>query len=124
MQVGHTSVLLTRDHGRSLRRKLVELRLSRLLERHLTKDQILEHYLNVIYLGNGVNGIEAASLDLFGKNVDKLTLPEGALIAGLPKAPSAYTPRRNPQRALQRRNLVLSLMADQGYISAAQASAA
>src|SRR5436305_9175960 len=120
MQVGHTSVLLTRDHGRSLRRKLVELRLSRLLERHLTKDQILEHYLNVIYLGSGVNGVEAASLDLFGVHVDKLTLAEGAVLAALPKAPSSYTPRRNPDRALQRRNLVLSLMEQQGVISATQ----
>ena len=77
MQVAHNSFLPDRYHGRSLRRKLVELRISRLLERELTKDQILEHYLNVIYLGNGVNGIEAASLDLFGKNVNKLTLPEG-----------------------------------------------
>ena len=82
MQVAHNSFLADRYHGRSLRRKLVELRISRLLERELTKDQILEHYLNVIYLGNGVNGIEAASLDLFGKNVDKLTLAEGALLAG------------------------------------------
>jgi len=124
MQVAHNSFLADRYHGRSLRRKLIELRISRLLERELTKDQILEHYLNVIYLGNGVNGIQAASLDLFGKNVDKLTLPEGAVLAALPKAPSSYTPRRNPNRALQRRNLVLSLMADQGYISAAQAGSA
>jgi len=124
MQVAHNSFLADRYHGRSLRRKLVELRISRLLERELTKDQILEHYLNVIYLGNGVNGIEAASLDLFGKDVNKLTLPEGALLAALPKAPSSYTPRRFPQRAQQRRNLVLSLMADQGFINAAQAAAA
>ena len=124
MQVAHNSFLADRYHGRSLRRKLVELRISRLLERELTKDQILEHYLNVIYLGSGVNGIEAASLDLFGKNVNKLTLSEGALLAALPKAPSAYTPRRYPDRAVQRRNLVLSLMADQGFISGAQAAAA
>jgi len=124
MQVAHNSFLADRYHGRSLRRKLVELRISRLLERELTKDQILEHYLNVIYLGNGVNGIEAASLDLFGKTVNKLTLPEGALLAALPKAPSAYTPRRFPQRAEQRRNLVLSLMASQGFINTAQATAA
>jgi len=124
MQVAHNSFLADRYHGRSLRRKLVELRISRLLERELTKDQILEHYLNVIYLGNGVNGIEAASLDLFGKNVNKLTLPEGALLAALPKAPSALAPRRYPQRAEQRRNLVLSLMADQGFINSTQAAAA
>ncbi len=122
MQVAHNSFLLDRYHGRSLRRKLVELRLSRLLERELTKDQILEHYLNVIYLGNGVNGIEAASLDLFGKHTSQLTLAEGATLAALPKAPSAYTPRRSPARArCTRRNLVLSLMAEQGYISGAQA---
>jgi 1A family penicillin-binding protein len=124
MQVAHNSFLLDRYHGRSLRRKLVELRISRLLERELTKDQILEHYLNVIYLGNGVNGIEAASLDLFGKNVNQLTLAEGAMLAALPKAPSAYTPRKNPQLAVQRRSIVLNLMADQGYISDAQAQTA
>ncbi|MEP6493898.1 MAG: PBP1A family penicillin-binding protein [bacterium] len=124
MQVAHNSFLSDRYHGRSLRRKLVELRISRLLERELTKDQILEHYLNVIYLGNGVNGIEAASLDLFGRNVNQLSLAEGALLAALPKAPSAYTPRRFPERATQRRNLVLNLMADQGYVTGVQAQAA
>jgi penicillin-binding protein 1A len=124
MQVAHNSFLLDRYHGRSFRRKLVELRISRLLERQLTKDQILEHYLNVIYLGSGVNGVEAASLDLFGKNVSQLTLSEGAMLAALPKAPSAYTPRRNPALAVQRRNIVLNLMADQGYISDAQAQSA
>ena len=121
MQVAHNSFLQDRYHGRSLRRKLVELRLSRLLERELTKDQILEHYLNVIYLGSGVNGVEAASFDLFGKDVAQVTLSEAAMLAALPKAPSTYTPRRNAERAVQRRNLVLGLMADQGYISDAQA---
>ncbi|HEY9227300.1 MAG TPA: transglycosylase domain-containing protein, partial [Gemmatimonadaceae bacterium] len=120
MQVAHNSFLQDRYHGRSLRRKLVELRLSRLLERELTKDQILEHYLNVIYMGNGVNGVEAASRDLFGKSIDKVSLTEGAMLAALPKAPSTYTPRRSPKRAVQRRNLVLGLMADQGYIAASQ----
>ncbi|MGH9889188.1 MAG: transglycosylase domain-containing protein, partial [bacterium] len=91
MQVAHNSFLQDRYHGRSLQRKLVELRLSRLLERELTKDQILEHYLNVIYLGSGVNGVEAASRDLFGKSIDKVTLAEGAVLAALPKAPSSYT---------------------------------
>lgn len=124
MQVAHNSFLADRYHGRSLRRKLVELRISRLLERELTKDQILEDYLNVIYLGNGVNGIEAASLDLFGKTINHVSVGEGAVLAALPKAPSAYTPRRYPDRATQRRNLVLNLMADQGYITGAQAQAA
>jgi penicillin-binding protein 1A len=124
MQVAHNSFLADRYHGRSLRRKLVEIRISRLLERELTKDQILEHYLNVIYLGNGVNGVEAASFDLFAKDVSKLSVDEGAVLAALPKAPSVYTPRRNPDRAVQRRNLVLGLMADQGYLTAAQAQKA
>ena len=124
MQVAHNSFLLDRYHGRSLRRKLVELRISRLLERELTKDQILEHYLNVIYLGNGVNGVEAASLDLFGKNVSQLTLPEGAMLAALPKAPSTYTPRHDMARAEQRRNLVLTLMVEQGYVTPTRAAAA
>jgi penicillin-binding protein 1A len=120
MQVAHNSFLQNRYNGRSLRRKVVEMRMARLLERTLTKDQILEHYLNVIYMGNGVNGVEAASRDLFGKSVDKITLSESALLAALPKAPSRYTPRRNPGGAQQRRNLVLGLMAEQGYITAAQ----
>jgi penicillin-binding protein 1A len=124
MQVVHNSFLAERYHGRSFRRKLVELRISRLVERELTKNQILEHYLNVIYLGNGMNGVEAASLDLFGKHVSQLTLAEGALLAALPKAPSTYTPRRNPRTALSRRNLVLGLMADQGYISNGAATSA
>ena len=124
MQVAHNSFLQDRYHGRSLRRKLIELRIARLLENELTKDQILEHYLNVIYLGNGVNGIEAASLDLFGKHTQQLTLAEGALLAGLPKAPSSYNPRHSEPRAVQRRNVVLALMADQGYITRGQAQVA
>jgi penicillin-binding protein 1A len=124
MQVVHNSFLADRYHGRSFRRKLIELRISRLVERQLTKEQILEHYLNVIYLGNGMNGVEAASRDLFGKHVSELTLSEGAMLAALPKAPSAYTPRRNAKVALARRNLVLSLMAEQGYVTEARAQAA
>jgi len=122
MQVVHNSFLSDRYHGRSLRRKLVELRISRLVERELTKNQILDHYLNVIYLGNGMNGVEAASRDLFGKHVSQLSLAEGAMLAALPKAPSTYTPRRNGQVAVGRRNLVLGLMADQGFITNAQAN--
>lgn len=124
MQVARNTFLADRYNGRSMRRKLLELRMTRLLERELTKDQILEHYLNVIYLGNGVNGIEAASRDLFGKSVGQLTLSEAALLAGLPKAPSVYTPRRSHERALARRQVVLGLMAREGYITADQAATA
>ena len=109
---------------RSLRRKLIEISLARRLEKSLTKQQILELYLNVIYLGNGVYGIEAASRDLFGKSVDKLTIAEAATLAALPKGPTSYAPRRHPERARARRNLVLGLMAQEGYITAAEAEEA
>ncbi len=118
MQVARNSFLTHRYHGRSLRRKLIELRLARLIEGELTKRQILEHYMNVIYLGNGVYGVEAASRDLFGKSVSGLSLSEAALLAALPKAPSYYTPRDHPERARTRRNLVLDLMQEQGFIDA------
>ena len=118
MQVARNSYLLQRYHGRSLRRKLIELRLTRILERELTKEQILEHYMNVIYLGNGVYGVEAASRDLFGKGVSDVTLSEAAMLAALPKAPTYYTPREHPKRATERRNLVLKLMHEQGWIDA------
>jgi penicillin-binding protein 1A len=121
MQVARNTFAVRRYRGRSFRQKLIEMRLSRLLEQNLTKDQILELYLNVIYLGNGVYGVEAASRDLFGKSVSQLTVPEGAVLAALPKGPSVYTPRRSVRRATARRNLVLSLMAQQGFISDAAA---
>ena len=124
MQVARNSFLVNKRYGRTLRRKLIELRLTRLIESELTKDQILELYLNLIYLGNGMNGVEAASRDLFGKSVDKLTVSEGAMLAALPKGPSAYTPRDHPERGLRRRNLVLSLMAQNGYITPEEAQRA
>ncbi len=118
MQVARNTFLTDRATGsRSLGRKLLELRVSRLLEEALTKDQILALYLNAIYLGNGVFGVEGASRDLFGKRVRDLNVAEGALLAALPKGPSVYTPRRNPGRALARRNLVLSLMREEGYLT-------
>jgi 1A family penicillin-binding protein len=118
MQVARNTFAVRKYPARSLRQKLTELRLARLIERSLTKQQILELYFNVIYMGNGVYGVQAASRDLFGRNVNQLNLPQAAMLAALPKAPSAYTPRRHPQRALARRNLVLSLMVKEGYVSA------
>jgi membrane carboxypeptidase/penicillin-binding protein len=120
MQVARNSFLVNKRYGRTLRRKLIELRLTRLIESELSKDQILELYLNLIYLGNGMNGVEAASRDLFGKSVSRLSVSEGAMLAALPKGPSAYTPRDHYDRALKRRDLVLGLMGDAGYLSAAQ----
>jgi penicillin-binding protein 1A len=120
MQVARNTFLADRATGtRSIGRKLLELRVSRLLEGTLTKDEILELYLNAIYLGNGVYGVEGASRDLFGKRVKDIGIAEGAMLAALPKGPSTYTPRRNPDRALARRNLVLALMRDQGYLTSA-----
>ena len=123
MQVARNSFLVN-QRGRSLRRKFIELRLTRLIEGELTKDQILELYLNVIYLGNGMYGVEAASRDLFGKRVGQLSVSEGAMLAALPKGPSAYTPRDHFERGLKRRNLVLGLMRESGYLTDAQAARA
>ena len=118
MQAARNSFVVRKYANRSLRQKLIELRVARLMERSLSKDQILQLYMNAIYMGNGVYGVEAASRDLFGKSVGKVTLTEAAMLAALPKAPSYYTPRRNPTRALARRNLVLGLMVESGYVSA------
>jgi penicillin-binding protein 1A len=118
MQLARNSFLAHRTHGdRSFARKLLELRVARLFEQSLTKDEIFERYLNAIYLGNGVYGVEGASRDLFGKHVSELTVAEGAMLAALPKGPSAYTPKSNPERALERRNLVLGLMRRDGHLT-------
>lgn len=124
MQVARNTFVARKFDERSLKKKLIELRVARLIEKNLTKDRILELYLNVIYLGNGVYGVEAASRDLFGKSVNQLSLSEAAVLAALPKAPSRYSPRRNPKRVLDRRNLVLQLMVREGYVNRAQALAA
>ncbi len=100
----------------SLSRKIKEAILALRIERAFTKDQILELYLNEIYLGEGSYGVAAAALTYFDKALDELTLPEMALLAALPKAPSAYSPWRNPKRALARRNWVLERMYENGYI--------
>jgi penicillin-binding protein 1A len=124
MQAVRNTFLAGRFGQRSLARKMMEMRYARLLEHSLTKDEILQLYLNVIYLGNGVYGVEGASRDLFGKSVEDVTLAEGAMLAALPKAPSVYTPRRDARRARARRDLVLSLMLREGYIDTARARAA
>jgi 1A family penicillin-binding protein len=124
MQVVRNAFLPHLSGERTLRRKLIELELARRLEATLTKQQILEMYLNVIYLGNGTYGIEAASRDLFGKSAGRLSLAESATLAGLAKGPSIYAPRRHPERAVARRDLVLSLMVREGYVSPAVAARA
>lgn len=101
-------------------RKIRELFLALKIEKALTKDQILELYLNKIYLGNRAYGVGAAAHVYYGKNVHDLTVAQMAMIAGLPKAPSAYNPIANPQRALERRAYVLTRMRDLGFIDATQ----
>jgi penicillin-binding protein 1A len=105
-------------------RKLQEVFLSVQIERRFTKQQIFELYANQIYLGHGTYGFEAGSEYFFNKHVRDLTLPEAALLASLPKGPEAYSPLKHPDRALRRRNLVLSEMLADGKITASQANAA
>ena len=113
---------LTRD--KSLVRKLKEIKVARAIETKYSKDRILELYLNQIALGNGAYGIETASQRYFGKSARDLNLAEAATLAGLPKAPERYNPRRSPERAIQRRNTVIEVMREQGGVSDADASLA
>ena len=102
---------------KTLSRKAQEAFLALKLERRLTKDQILEAYLNAVYFGHGAYGIETASRVYFDKSVEALTLAEGALLAGVIKSPSAYAPHLNGQKAISRRNAILDIMAENGFIS-------
>ncbi|HOD27636.1 MAG TPA: PBP1A family penicillin-binding protein [Syntrophales bacterium] len=105
---------------RSYRRKIKEALLAYKIDRYLTKEEILNLYLNYIYLGHGTYGIEAASQGYFGKSARELTLSEVALLAGLPKAPNNFSPFLHPDRALQRQAYVLQRMLEDGYITAAE----
>jgi penicillin-binding protein 1A len=108
----------------SVKRKFKEAILALRMERAFTKDHILELYLNEIFLGNRSYGVATAALNYFNKSLDELTVAEAALLAGLPKAPSSYDPRRSQAAALQRRNYVVGRMAEDGYITPAEAEAA
>jgi penicillin-binding protein 1A len=109
---------------RSFRRKIQEVLLAVQIERRFTKPQIFTLYANQIYLGHGVYGFEAASEFYFSKPAKRLTLDEAALLAGLPKSPSFYSPIVHPDHALKRRNLVINSMLEDGDITAQQAAAA
>ena len=111
---------LLQDSSYSIGRKIREAILAFRLERVLTKEQILEHYLNQIFLGRNAYGVQAAARAYFDKDVGDLTLPEAAYLAVLPKAPSNYSPERQTARALARRNYVLGEMERNGYITAEQ----
>ncbi|MEM9136050.1 MAG: penicillin-binding protein 1A [Cyanobacteria bacterium P01_F01_bin.42] len=112
------------NQERSLLRKLKEARISQKIEAKLSKDEILERYLNQVYLGAGAYGVADAAWVYFGKPLSQLTLPEMATIAGLPAAPSTYSPLVNPDIAQERRDLVLFRMAQADYISEAERKAA
>src|SRR5215475_1015364 len=107
---------------RSWHRKIQEAVLAIQIERRFTKQQIFTLYANQIYLGHGVYGFEAASEFYFNKPALQLTLEEAALLAGLPKSPSIYSPITHPDRAIKRRNLVINAMLEDGKITAVQAT--
>ncbi|MGH7397581.1 MAG: transglycosylase domain-containing protein, partial [Candidatus Rokuibacteriota bacterium] len=115
-------LFLTPD--RSLERKLKEAVLALELERRYSKDRIIEMYLNQIYFGHGAFGVEAAARTFFGKSVTELSLGECTLLAGLPKAPSTYSPFEHPEAAKRRRATVLARMVDVGSLTAPQAKKA
>jgi len=102
---------------KTLNRKIREALLAVQIERRYTKDEILTLYLNQVYFGSGAYGVEAAARSFFGKPVKDLNLAESALIAGMPKAPSRYSPLVNPDLAVHRRNVVLRQMKEVGFIS-------
>jgi penicillin-binding protein 1A len=108
----------------SLSRKFNEMALAWQLERKYSKREIVDMYLNTIYFGANAYGIEAAARTYFDKDPADLTLTEAALLAGLPQAPTAYSPRRHPDRALERRNTVLLKMNELGFITNSEAKAA
>jgi penicillin-binding protein 1A len=122
--VGNMHPDLIDRSDRSPLRKLKEQVAAREMEKHYSKEQILEAYLNFIHLGYGWYGVDAAARHYFGKPAARVTLAEAATLAALPKGPAIYDPIKRADRARERRDLVLSLMAEQGYITRAQASAA
>jgi len=106
---------------KSLRRKIREMRVALELEKTYSKDRILELYLNQVFLGGSAYGVEAGAQRYFGKSARDLNPAEAALLAGMLPGPNSYDPRRFPERAVRRRNVVLNLMRDQGYLTADEA---
>jgi penicillin-binding protein 1A len=111
-------------NARTTKRKVQEVLLTLWLERHFTKQEILEIYLNRVYLGSGAWGMDAAAKMYFGVSARRLSLAQAAVLAGLPRAPSRFNPRANPAAALARGKDVLNAMVDAGAITADQAQAA
>lgn len=115
-------ILLTSE--KSFARKVKEAVLAYRIDNYLTKEEILEIYLNNIFLGHGAYGVEAAAQEFFGKHVEELNLAESALLAGIPKAPSRYSPILNPRYSKDRQAYVLRRMAEVGFISPEEAQQA
>src|SRR5215471_11689066 len=111
---------ISRD--KSVVRKLKEAKVARAIESRYDKNRILELYLNQIYLGNGAYGIESAAQRYFGKSLKQLNIAEIATLAALPKGPERYNPRKFPERLIERRNLVITLMRDANLITPEQAA--
>jgi len=105
------------SHDRTFTRKFKEILMALKIEDELSKEDILSLYLNKIYFGHRAYGVGAAALIYYGKDIDKLSLDQWAMLAGIPKAPSVNNPLTNPQRALERRNYVLRRMLALNYIS-------
>lgn len=121
MQVARNFYLSTE---KTFTRKIYEILLALQIESQLSKDEILELYMNQIFLGQRANGFASAAEIYFGKSLQDITVAEAAMLAGLPKAPSAYNPIANPKRATLRQRYVIDRMLDNGYIDAAQAQEA
>ncbi len=105
---------------RAIERKIKEIILARQIEQNLSKEDILYLYLNTIYLGHGVNGVEEAARVYYGKGVGELSLPEAATLAGLTQSPERHTPFRHPERAAKRRKFVLDQLWEKGFIEEAE----
>ncbi len=115
---------ITGDDDYTIDRKIQEIYRAYVLEQDLTKDEILELYLNTIYLSQQCNGVKSAAKIYFNKNLDELSLAECATIAGITQFPTKYDPKRNPENNKGRRNVILNKMCELGYITEAERDAA
>ncbi|MDE6001622.1 MAG: transglycosylase domain-containing protein, partial [Clostridia bacterium] len=112
------------SNDKTIKRKLNEIKLTRKLEKKYEKDEILEMYLNTIYFGHNCYGLQSAAEFYFNKKAENLNLTESATIVGLLTSPNNYSPFKNPEKSLSRRNVVLKSMLDCGYIESGEYSAA
>lgn len=109
---------------KTLDRKVKEAALAYQLEKEWSKERILNEYLNTIYFGEGAYGVEAAAQEYFGKHASDLSHPEAALLAAIPKSPANYSPRRDPEAAQSRRDMILNKMFQQGYLNGSEVQTA